>query len=236
MNYILLLTVISLLVSCQAPSSNEYNVQYKGALKNMMKKGDISANADLRELAGMKNLYALGAVENLKGEILILNGTPYISTVVGDSLNIDTSFDSKATLLGYAIVEDWSTHNIPDEVSNYEELEIFIENTMRDNGKQVNSPFPFLISGNLHSFDWHIIDWPEGDMNHTHEKHINSGLNGTSMNRDVEILGFYSKHHRAIFTHHTTNMHMHVKTKDGLLSGHLDDLLLGEKMILQLPL
>jgi len=51
----------------------------------------------------------------------------------------------------------------------------------------------------------------------------------------VDILGFYSTHHHAVFTHHSTNMHLHVKTRGHVLAGHLDDLTLGEGMVLQLP-
>ena len=49
------------------------------------------------------------------------------------------------------------------------------------------------------------------------------------------MLGFYSDSHHAIFTHHTTNMHMHVKTDNNEIAGHVDALVLGEGMILKLP-
>jgi len=45
-------------------------------------------------------------------------------------------------------------------------------------------------------------------------------LKDTSM----KILGFYSKHHKAIFTHHTTNVHMHFLTNDKKISGHIDEI------------
>ena len=85
------------------------------------------------------------------------------------------------------------------------------------------------------SFDWHVINWKDGDTEHSHEKHINSGLNGTIENRQVEMLGFYSDSHHAIFTHHTTNMHIHVKTVDTKIAGHVDGLTLGKGMVLKLP-
>jgi len=40
----------------------------------------------------------------------------------------------------------------------------------------------------------------------------------------MKILGFYSKHHKAIFTHHTTNVHMHFLTNDKKISGHIDEI------------
>ena len=38
-----------------------------------MHHGDLSSKIDLMELENLENLYALGAVEQLKGEILIMN-------------------------------------------------------------------------------------------------------------------------------------------------------------------
>ena len=80
-----------------------------------------------------------------------------------------------------------------------------------------------------------MINWPEGDHEHSHEKHINSGLHGTHKGADVQILGFYSDRHHAIFTHHTTNMHLHFISKDKSKTGHVDGLRLGNSMKLLLP-
>jgi hypothetical protein len=45
--------------------SAPFKVEYFGALKNMMHKGDISAQANLSDFENTQNLYALGALENL---------------------------------------------------------------------------------------------------------------------------------------------------------------------------
>lgn len=82
---------------------------------------------------------------------------------------------------------------------------------------------------------WHVIDWKEGDAEHTHEKHRNSGLNGTLIRESVEILGFYSGRHHGLFTHHTTNMHLHMKNSEGTIVGHVDGLTLKQGMELKLP-
>ncbi len=43
-------------------------VEVAGAMNNIMRKGDLAAHVDLDTML-KKNLYALGPVENLKGEI-----------------------------------------------------------------------------------------------------------------------------------------------------------------------
>ena len=222
--------LISSLVFSQVPF-----VEYHGALKNMMHKGDISAKVDLTVLQKKDHIYALGALENLKGEIQIFNGKPYNTLVQDKTLAFDQSYTKKATLLVYASVREWNTIVIPNDIYTYEQLEVFIKQEAVKNQIDANSPFPFLIEGKTKSFDWHVIDWREGDTEHSHEKHINSGLHGTIRNRHVKMLGFYSNAHHAIFTHHMTNMHIHVKTTDNKIAGHVDDLTLGKSMILKLP-
>ncbi|MBT8221506.1 MAG: acetolactate decarboxylase, partial [Bacteroidia bacterium] len=121
-------------------------------------------------------------------------------------------------------------------VSTYPDLEDFIEAKAKENQIDVNLPFPFLLEGTVTKLDWHVINWPRGDMDHSHEKHIQSGLNGRIENQNVSVLGFFSDRHQGIFTHHTVNSHMHFLTEDRTLAGHVDDLELGKSMVLKLPL
>jgi acetolactate decarboxylase len=235
-NSVLILLIVALF-SCAltADRTENFKVEYKGSLKNIMHKGDLSAQADLKELVDVQHLYALGAVENLKGEILILDSKPSISSVKDQELQISDSFDHKATLLVYAAVSNWKAIDIPKTVSSYEDLEKFVEKSAKKNGVNIEEPFPFMVEGNVKSFDWHVIDWKDGDTEHSHEKHINSGLHGTKTEQTVDILGFYSTSHHAVFTHHTTNMHLHVKATNNSISGHLDGITLDKEMILKIP-
>ena len=236
------------ILSCNVDQSNEndlnvdkddtvvqYEVEYYGALKNFMHKGDVSAKVDLNEFSEKEHYYAIGASENLKGEVLIYNGRPYISSVKENQIAIDQSFNSKAALFVGAQVVEWSELEIDPTVKTYEQLEEFIKSSAETGKIDMSKPFPFLISGKVDSLDWHVIDWPEGDTVHTHQKHVESGLNGRLKFVEVDILGFYSDSHHAIFTHHSTNMHLHFLGKGEEIAGHVDDLFLGSGMILKLP-
>lgn len=225
------------ITSCNPKSTPSFKVDYKGALKNMMHKGDLSAKISLSEINEINYLYALGAIEELKGEILVLNSNVFVTSVTTldtiKTMLIDTTFNKKASLLVYASVEEWISINIPNTIITYEDFEVFVEETASLKGINPDEPFPFMIEGVVKSFDWHIIDWPEDDTEHSHEKHIHSGLYGTLENQQVEMLGFYSNKHHAIFTHHTTNMHIHVKSEKVI--GHIDDMTLGIDMMLKIP-
>lgn len=224
-------------VSCQNSDevTPDVSVQYAGALKNFMHKGDISAKFDLMDLDTLNHVYALGALENLKGEILILDGNTYLSSQSQDGIQITNELSREASLIVYAQVPDWNWIDVPDTVQSYTEFEDYLEQMARANGLDVENPFPFLLKGEAHKVHWHVINWPEGDTVHTHSKHISSGLQGVLCDENVEILGFYSKNHHAIFTHHSTNMHLHVRTVDGAISGHADDIELGSSMQVGIP-
>jgi acetolactate decarboxylase len=238
---IIIFAVISM-ISCENGTeetknvkSVKFKVEFHGAFKNIMHKGDVTANANLSDLIDLEHLYALGALEYLKGEIQIFNSIPFNTLIADSTLSFDNTFEKKATLIVYASVSKWHSVNIPDLIVTYDQLESYIEQSAQENQINTEEPFPFLIEGTANSIDWHVINWKDGDTEHSHEKHINSGLNGTVNNRDVKMLGFYSNSHHAIFTHHTTNMHIHVKTDDNKIAGHVDGLTLGKGMILKLP-
>lgn len=239
----LIIVGIILITSCGAhheksvdQKATGFKVEYSGALKNMMHKGDISATADLKHFEDSEHFYALGALENLEGEIQVFDSKPFNTMVVDSTLAFHRSFDRKATLLVHATVKEWKSIAIPDAIESHADLEAYLERAAKEHNIPTSSPFPFLIEGTIKSFDWHVINWKKGDTEHSHAKHISSGLHGTEKNREVELLGFYSDAHHAVFTHHTTNMHIHVKTSDDALAGHVDDLTLGKGMLLKLPL
>jgi acetolactate decarboxylase len=212
-----------------------FEVSHAGAMMNIMHEGDISAKADLKAFHSQDHIYALGALENLKGEILILDGKPCIATIREENLVIDTSFNHRATLLVYTRISNWNSRPVPDSMDGREDFEVYVEAEASKSGLDTEQPFPFLITGKVKTLDWHIVNWPSDDTVHTHEKHMLSGLNGRIVGMEVTMLGFYSKHHQGIFTHHSTNTHMHVLTADKAICAHVDDFKPGDNMTLKLP-
>lgn len=49
------------------------------------------------------------------------------------------------------------------------------------------------------------------------------------------IVGFYSRHHAGVFTHHSTRLHMHTVNPTTGHVGHVDALTLGADARLYLP-
>ena len=236
LNYIIALTIILMVAfSCQSndKKASITEVKYSGALRTIMS-GNIESVISLDSLSSKKNFYALGAVEHLKGEIQIFDSKPSNSIVMDSSLQIKDSYNLKAALLVYAKVKEWNSYKT-ENTTTKEELESTIFGIAKSNGIDTEKPFPFLLEGTVASLDWHVINWKDGDTVHTHKKHTETGLNGNLKNKQVQIIGFYSTKHKAVFTHHTTNMHMHFKTNDNSVAGHIDDIELDNELTLKLP-
>ena len=41
--------------------------------------------------------------------------------------------------------------------------------------------------------------------------------------REVDLVGFFSRMHKGVFTHHDTFVHMHLLTADRKMMGHADE-------------
>src|SRR5690625_7293813 len=98
---------------------NESRTEYRddvtviGEMRNVMWNGELAGIIDLQTLSGREHLYGLGPVEYLRGEILILDGISYKSTVVSDTeMHVGTTFDMKAPFFGDATIAAWTEHEL----------------------------------------------------------------------------------------------------------------------------
>ena len=205
-------------------AQEKYSVEFFGALRSTIIEGDISAQADLSEFMEIENFYALGAFEDLKGEILIMGPETYSVRATDGEIAFIDPYTEKANLLVTATVPEWREVVLDAGTGSMDELQHSIENIAREEGLNLDEPFPFIIEGSFKELKWHIIDWPKDDPVHTHQKHRTSGPHGTIHDQPVKILGFWSDAHHGIFTHHSTNMHLHFVTQDGEVAGHVDGL------------
>ncbi len=197
-------------------------IRVSGAMSNIMMKGNLSSYVNLDTLKKEK-LYGLGPVAGLKGEIMIVDGKVYASTVVAGKIVNTTNSISEVAMLVYVNTKDWQEVDTTTTLNSYEELEAFIEQLAKQNGYSLSEPFAFRIEATAPSINYHIIDWKK-DVLHTMSNHKQFAISQSPRNAEVELLGFYSDHHHSIFTHHSSNMHVHVRNKKENVIGHLDNI------------
>lgn len=225
--------IITALVFFAIPVSEVPEVKVSGAMRNIMVNGDLSSQASL-DTINKDHLYGLGPVAGLKGEMMILDGVVYSSSSDGGQVTNQQDKVSQAAMLVYSKVEKWKTINIKTAVNSYAELERLVENTAKANGYDVETPFVFKIEGDPSMASYHVIDWKEG-IGHTMDNHKQFAYAGQFINEKAILLGFYSRYHQGIFTHHTTYMHVHISALKTKTIGHLDDIRVNNSITIYLP-
>jgi acetolactate decarboxylase len=197
-----------------------------------MWKGQLYGTINLDTIANKGNLYGLGPVEYLAGELLIVNGKAYKSTVITDStMKVEETFNTKAPFFGYSNVDRWVEQVLPDSIQTITQLEKYLNQTT----KKLKRPFLFRLEGAVEKATIHIVNLPEGTKVSSPDDAHQGQKNYHLQNEQVEIIGFFSTEHKAIFTHHDTFLHMHLITADKTKMGHLDAVRLkkGTKLYLQ---
>ena len=215
------LAVLNSSDSAKNQKANNSIVKIAGAMKNVMHKGELFATIDLDTIKNKTHLYGLGPVEYLKGEILILDGKSYQSSMADDgSIKMEETFKTKAPFFVYANVEKWNEITLPDSIQNIKQLETFLD----QNTKNHPRPFAFRLTTNLDSCSIHIVNLPTGTPVHSPEDAHKNQKTFELQNEHVELIGFFSTEHQGIFTHHDTYVHIHLISDDRKQMGHVDNL------------
>jgi len=228
--------ILLLLSACQGTNEEGAGlVQHYGVLREIMMELKLEANVDLADLSTNKNLYALGALEGLSGELMILDGKAYKTSIDEQGEKVtEHNLAGGASLLVAAQVAEWQEVPIGKAIENLGELEAEIKALAKQKGLDVNRPFPFMLTGMVTYLKSHVINAP-GASERSHEAFKQSGVISEVREEESTILGFYSEQHRAVFTHHNSFMHAHVLTGAQPNVGHVDELKIEPGIILKLP-
>jgi acetolactate decarboxylase len=189
-----------------------------GAMRNTMFNGQISGLITLDSLA-VPGTYGIGPVEYLQGEVLVLDGIVYRSMAQRDeSMTVEVKPKTSSPFFVHQHVASWTAVKLPDTVTDLPSLDAFL--TMRY--AALGQPLAFRLSGKFTSIDAHIVDVPTGttingpDDAHRDNKHYRTTA------RPADALGFFSTKHKAVFTHHDTNIHVHAITAERNWMGHVE--------------
>lgn len=236
-NWLLIALLIAGNISCNSTqktiqSPDTYaDVKIVGAMRNVMWKGELGASIELDTIVNKKNLYGLGPMSYLSGEILIKDGKAYVSKVTSSSsMSVEKTFKASAPFFVYANVEDWREIDLPTNIKTLPELELFID----EQSKNQKRPFAFKLKGQIYKAVIHVQNLPPGTKVSSPTEAHQGQTNYPLQNKKVDIVGFFSTEHKAVFTHHDTFMHLHLITEDESKMGHLDEVEM-ERMKLYLP-
>src|SRR5690606_15296687 len=85
-------------------------------------------------------------------------------------------------------------------------------------------PFAFRLTGKISKAIIHVVNLPSGSLVSSPDEAHRGQVNYKLTDSDVEALGFFSRRHKGIFTHHDSNMHLHLIMQDKSMMGHVDKL------------
>lgn len=218
------------------PKKNNLNEAYPdinivGAMKKVMWKGELHGTINLDTISNKKGLYGIGPVSYLTGELLINDGISYVSKATSDStMIVEKNFKVSAPFFVYANVNEWKEIELRPEIKTIQDIEELVD----ENTTNLKRPFAFKLSGKVSKAIIHIQNLPKGTKVSSPAEAHQGQTNYELKNESVEIIGFFSTEHKGIFTHHDSNIHLHLITKDESKMGHLDKLEI-ENMKLYLP-
>lgn len=204
-----------------------------GAMKNVMWQGKLGGVINLDTLQPKAGLYGLGPKSYLQGELLINDGVAFLSTVVSDTtMKVEKMAGLEAPFFVYGHVKEWQEVRLPEGIMDIKQIEQFVDSQSKSSIR----PFVFKLIGKIRKADIHIQNLPEGTQVSSPKEAHQGQVNYLLTEEEVEIIGFFSTEHHGIFTHHDSNVHMHLITKDQTKMGHLDQIELdGKQMLLYLP-
>jgi acetolactate decarboxylase len=199
-------------------------VKITGAMKRVMWEGKLDGLLHFDTLSDQSNLYGLGPLAGLRGEITIDAGQVYVSRVTSDTtMEVIKTNEVSAPFFVRAQVTDWQETQLPDTVRSIQQLEEYLIDRVNNR----KDPFPFKLTGTIDSAFIHVQNLPPG-TNVSSPKEAHQGQTNYRLgSQEVSIIGFYSQKHQGIFTHHDSYLHLHLITEDESQMGHLDRVSFG---------
>src|SRR5262245_35654574 len=174
-------------------ASLHHGVRWAGAQRDVLG-GDISGRVDLAELAALPDLYGLGPLAGVRGEVTIVRGVPSIARIDQDRVVTAEAWNVRACFLVWAQVPAWQTHVRADTV-DLDGVELEAVALAREQGFDVDRPFPFFVHGVASDAVLHVLDKRDG-LPHTAFRHEQAKVRQRLSEIPIELIGFHSRHHQ----------------------------------------
>jgi len=191
-------------------------------MRNTMRMGQLQATINPDTISNKNGLCGIGPLENLKGEIMIIDGESFVSRVKGiDGMEVENTFNAPAPFFVYANVSQWEEVSIPKFVNNLASLEKFLT----DLSTKRTTPFAFKLSGEVSEALIHIVNLPDGRKISSREEAHEGLVKYTITMESCDLIGFFSTEHQTVFTHHDSYIHVHLINHKRTKMGHLESLI-----------
>jgi len=230
---IMRIAILLMIAAVAAAQPSDPTVRIVGAMKNVMWGGQLQGTIGLDTISPREHLYGLGPAEFLRGELLIVDGRSYRSTVAADStMIVEETSNARAPFFVYAKVDRWIERQLPDSIRSLSQFESYLDQITAS----ARRPFAFRLTGTVETAMIHIVNLPQGTAVTSPDRAAMGRRDYHLRDQSSMIIGFFSTEHQGIFTHHDSYVHMHLLTDDHTGMGHVAEALFKRgTMTLSLP-
>lgn len=232
-----ILAISLFLVSC---ASNKKNIDQYGSLHEAIGKKHSQERVNLVTLIKKNNYFGIGAIENLKGEITVVDGRAIITKIASNGKLKPMTGNTKATMFVGAQVKQWQQLESPKSMKKME-FEQWIVKEAALIGLSTNQAFMFKVKGTFSNVRMHVINGAcplHARMNKIAIPKDKKAYEGNFSKINAVIVGVFAKNSVGKLTHPDTNIHPHIvftDTKGIELTGHLEDFEINSGTTLFLP-
>ena len=210
-----------------------WTVTWQGAQREVLA-GDIAGHVDVGAFAGIADVSGLGPLEGVRGEITIIDGEPSVARVADGAVVTERTFRAQGCFFVWAVVRRWRQIDVTTAIPDVAAIECLVTEQAGAHGIDVGQPVPFRLQARPDLLAFHVLD-KRDDAPHDAAAHERVKAHFTVSGEPVDVIGFFSRQHRGVFTPRDANLHMHFRTVDGRASGHVDVLALPAGARLLLP-
>lgn len=207
---VLILTITSLVVSCAIIKKDlveEKKLRFTSGLKHTVRLGKGDANYIMSKEDTQKSIYMVGPREEFSGEITVIDGKVYDTR--GEDDNINTYHGLTSLVFNvYTKCKEFKGTKIK-KVESFSQLEGYLSGVS-------STPKVFKFEAFVQKLKAHVVNGLDPETNRPAKKHFNIEK------KNIVGLGFFSKNHRRIFTHHDSDVHIHILDQNKN-TFHLDD-------------
>ncbi len=209
-----------------------------GHFMHMMHTGETAGQVQLSRLDTSTGVWGVGALADLKGEIIQVDGKLLVSlgSDAQGKVNPPKPHDS-AVLWASAKVTQWVSAKVPSDM-NQAQFEAFAKEQAKAQKLDLEQPFVFRVSGDYAHLIWHVVTGEKstgGGGHVAHSQGAQGGHGGGHANQQSgmkvfrnpqangQLVGVYSGAQlEGVVSHPGERFHVHYINNDMTMSGHVD--------------
>jgi alpha-acetolactate decarboxylase len=228
---------VSALAAAVSASEARFSFAAFGNFKRMSHTGDSSGQVKLADLPQGAGTWGVGALADLKGEVLLHDGRLLVSRgEAGDGHAGAPHPGDEAALFAVARVRQWAEVTVPMDMTQGQ-FEAFVLKQASSMGLDGSEPFPFRVQGRYPKLLWHVITGRAKPGAHRGEHGSAGKKTFEQAGVTGQLVGVYSGvRFEGVVSHPGERFHIHFVDLQANVSGHADAYAVAAGASLLLPL